>query len=250
MDPADRYRRGLQPALQHWQSRFFLHNAELAKNETRKLDALAFYASALQGPNRPSAGNGANKVLLDASALWKELGGTPEGWQRWLDQATSPRPADPGRIEVVKVRVWAKADHPFPAFRLSDVDGRERTLDDLKGEVTFVNVWATWCEPCRVELPAVQKLHERLRESGAGRVITLNTDVNTGLVRPFVAEHKYGFPVWLAQPVFDALKPMGGIPVNWIVDRDGVIRWENTGFSSGKDDEWIGEMLKKIREVR
>jgi hypothetical protein len=43
---------------------------------------------------------------------------------------------------------------------------------------------------------------------------------------------------------------MGGIPLNWIIDRDGAIRWENIGFSRNKDDEWIESMLAKIQEVR
>jgi hypothetical protein len=73
--------------------------------------------------------------------------------------------------------------------------------------------------------------------------------VSTGLVGPFVAEQKYTFPVWLAQPLFDELRPMGGIPLNWILDRDGVIRWENIGFQRARDDEWIEAMLAKIQAV-
>jgi thiol-disulfide isomerase/thioredoxin len=247
-DRTDRYRMSLETQCGRWEHALFVRNAELAKAENRKLDALAYYSSAVR--TAMSADYARDKVLPDASALWRELGGTPEGWQQWLDHAAVPPPAASPKTEIAKAAAWTKVDRKFPAFRVGDLNGGNRTHDDLKGAVTLVNVWATWCEPCRVELPALQKLHDRLRESGAARVITLNTDVSTGLVGPFVAEHKYTFPVWLAQPVFDELKPMGGIPANWIVDSEGVIRWESIGFSRGKDDEWIKAMLAKLEEVR
>jgi thiol-disulfide isomerase/thioredoxin len=248
-DRNDRYRMSLESQSRLWEFSLFLQNAELAKAENRKQDALAYYASALRTAHRINPNFGRNRILPDASGLWKELGGTSEGWQQWLDQSAPP--IDSPKAEISKaVAAWTKSERPFPAFRVPDLDGRNRTLDDLKGAITFVNVWATWCEPCRAELPALQKLHDRLRESGAARVITLNTDLSTGLVGPFVAEHNYSFPVWLAQPLFDELRPMGGIPVNWIIDRDGVIRWENIGFAGGKHDEWIEAMLARLQEVR
>jgi thiol-disulfide isomerase/thioredoxin len=239
----------LETQCRQWEHGFFLRNAELSKAENRKQDALAYYSSALRTAYRMGTDYARNKVLPDASALWKELGGTSEGWQHWLDQTVSSPTANSAKAEVSSEPQWTKIDRPFPAFRAPDLNGLTRTLDDLKGSVTLINVWATWCEPCRAELPVLQKLHERLRESGHARVITLNTDVSTGLVGPFVAEQKYTFPVWLAQPLFDELRPMGGIPLNWVVDRDGLIRWENVGFRRAKDDEWIESMLAKIQEV-
>jgi thiol-disulfide isomerase/thioredoxin len=197
------YRMSLESQGRYWEQSFFLRNAELGKAENRKQDALAYYASALRTAHRINTDYARNRVLPHAAALWRELGGTQEGWQQWLDQAGLPAPTDAPKPEMPKTPAWTKVDRPFPAFRVPDLDGRNRTLDDLKGTVTFVNVWATWCEPCRAELPALQKLHDRLKESGAARVVTLNMDWSTGLVGPFVAERKFGFPVWLAQPLFD-----------------------------------------------
>lgn len=249
-DRTDRYRSSLEFLYPQSEQGFFLRQAELAKAENRKQDALAYYASALSTTHRMNNQSARNRILTDASALWKALGGTAEGWQLWLDNgAPSARAASPA-AQNPPTPSWVKIDRPFPAFRVSDLNGRSRTLEDLKGAVTLVNVWATWCEPCRAELPVLQKLHERLRASGAARVITLNTDVSTGLVGPFVAERKHDFPVWLAQPLFDQLKPMGGIPLHWILDRDGIIRWESIGFSRLKEDKWIEAMLAKISEVR
>jgi thiol-disulfide isomerase/thioredoxin len=248
VDRTDRYRMALETLWAQAEHGFWLRQAQLAKSEGRKQDALACYGTALRAASGLSNQFLFNKLLPEAAALWKELGGTAEGWQVWRDATSLPAPTAVGPTAAAPE--WTQVDRPFPAFRLRDRDGRERTLDDLKGTVTLVNVWATWCEPCRAELPLLQRLHDRLRESGGARVITLNTDLSTGLVTPFLTERKYTFPVWMGQALFDQLKPMGGIPLHWIIDREGVIRWESSGFSRGKDDEWVEAMAAKVLSLR
>ncbi len=160
-----------------------------------------------------------------------------------------PPPVLAPQNEVSKAPGWIKADRPFPDFRIFDLEGGNCTLAELKGAVTFVNVWAAWCEPCGADLPALQKLHDRLCEAGTAResshVIRISVPAWWRRLSP---KHRYSFPVGLGQRGFDALKPIGGIPLNCILDRKGVIRWENLGFSGGKDDERVKEMLAKSQE--
>jgi thiol-disulfide isomerase/thioredoxin len=129
-------------------------------------------------------------------------------------------------------------DKPLPDFQISDAEGKTWRLADLKGKVTLVNLWATWCGPCRNELPYLQKLFNKVRERKDLVVITLNTDDNPGLILPFLAENKYTFPCWASA----WLKLIRNCTPDWIVNADGVPEMERTGFG-GSEDKWIDETI-------
>ena len=74
---------------------------------------------------------------------------------------------------------------PAPAFRLSDVDGTPRTLESLRGSVVLLNFWATWCIPCREEMPAMERLHRTYRERGL-TVLGVNYKESARDVRAFL----------------------------------------------------------------
>jgi thiol-disulfide isomerase/thioredoxin len=134
----------------------------------------------------------------------------------------------------------------LPPFKLPGLSGRTWTLDDLKGKITFINVWATWCPPCREELPWDQKLHER---RGDFVVLTLNADEQTALVQPYAEEQKLTVPVLLAHDyVVKLLQPLA-LPRTWIVDRAGVIRAEYKGFGRGSE-AWLDRMIDQMEKLR
>jgi thiol-disulfide isomerase/thioredoxin len=84
-------------------------------------------------------------------------------------------------------------------FAVTDLQSRHWNLAAWAGKVVYVNVWATWCIPCRAELPNIQKLHDDLRERADRLVITVNIDDDDDLTRKFMREHNYTFPVVSAQ---------------------------------------------------
>src|ERR1039458_86853 len=93
----------------------------------------------------------------------------------------NPNPAAPGpkapTTSVAATQLgWTQMDKPLPDFQISDAEGKTWRWADLKGKVTLVNLWATWCGPCRNELPYLQKLFNKVRERKDLAVITLNTD--------------------------------------------------------------------------
>jgi thiol-disulfide isomerase/thioredoxin len=109
---------------------------------------------------------------------------------------------------------WTKLDKRPPAFRIMDANGKTWQLSDLKGKVTLVNVWATWCGPCREELPNLQSSSIRVHERKDLAVITLNTDENPGMPRQFLRESNYTFPVLPANEYVSRVVPT--VPSNWI----------------------------------
>ncbi len=97
-------------------------------------------------------------------------------------------------------------------------------------------------------MPHLQKLYEKVRDRKDVQVISWNVDDNVGILGPFVKDRKLTFPVIPARLLMDDLVPMLGIPLNWIVDPDGVVRFESVGFG-GDGDAWIEQVLQTIEKV-
>ncbi len=98
-------------------------------------------------------------------------------------------------------------------------------------------------------MPHLQRLYEKIRDRKDVQVISFNVDENVGILAPFVKEKKIGFPVIPAERLMDELVPMLGIPLNWIVDANGVVRSEAVGFG-GDGDEWITRVMEAIEKLK
>lgn len=227
-------------AVTYWQA-----VAKVAEAEQRKLDALMAYQTALstrlEGPTRSA---GSKDDLNDKTQrLWKELGGTDQGWRAYLARVDSK--SKPASAEVA---TWNTKNEAMVEFDLTDLEGRKWSLADLKGKVAFINLWATWCGPCRLELPYVEKLREQMKDRKDVVVLTLNIDEEVGMVQPFMKENKYTFPVLLGQAYADA-QDINSIPRNWVVSVDGKIVFEGIGF--GNDGvEWMKKAAQVIEKVK
>lgn len=118
-----------------------------------------------------------------------------------------------------------------PDFRVETLSGVEVDDDSLRGQVTIVNFWATWCPPCRVEIPALQRLHEDFADAGLV-VLGLSTDAGgVAEVSAFLEERGVSYPVAMADPA--TRRAFGGVsalPTTFILDREGVIRHRVFGF--------------------
>lgn len=219
--------------------------AKVADAEQRKLDALTAYQTALAmrpKSSTPSAGN-KDELMENTQRLWKELRGTEQGWLAYLARVDSK-----SKPESAEVATWDTKNTAMVEFDLMDLDGRKWSLADLKGKVAFINLWATWCSPCRQELPYVQKLREQLKDRKDVVIITLNIDEEVGLVQPFMKENKYSFPVLLGQ-AYAETQGINSIPRNWVVAVDGKVMFEGIGF--GNDGEaWIKKATDVIEKVK
>ncbi len=220
--------------------------AKLAAAENRKLDALAFYQAAVRSS---ASGNRSQRDLLTAKAqaLWKELGGTGEGWQSWLAQSATPVSGSSSKTANMS---WAKMERALPEFEVADMKGKTWKKAELAGKTVFVNLWATWCGPCREELPHLEKLYQRIKDREDVVLLTLNLDHNIGVVEPFLKENKYSFPVLLAKDMIDSFLGVFSIPTNWVIDRKGVLRYEMLGFDMTNSEDWIKKMIDQVELVK
>ncbi|MEN8257474.1 MAG: TlpA disulfide reductase family protein [Thermodesulfobacteriota bacterium] len=118
----------------------------------------------------------------------------------------------------------AEVGKPAPDFTLMDREGKTWTLSELKGQVVFVNFWATWCPPCVKEMPSMQRLYEALPADKFKMLAILNSDkpINADF---FAAKHKITMPILNDQE--NKIGPqygLTGVPETFIVDKEGVVR--------------------------
>jgi peroxiredoxin len=107
-------------------------------------------------------------------------------------------------------------------FQLKDLEGREIQLKSLRGSVVLLNFWATWCGPCRLEMPVIEKLHQQFHGKGL-RVFGVN-DEDIDTIRDYVAEHEYSFPTLVdSEQQAMNLYRIRGIPTMVVIDREGKI---------------------------
>jgi peroxiredoxin len=113
---------------------------------------------------------------------------------------------------------------PAPAFELKDLDGKTVRLADFHGKVAVVNFWATWCPPCRAEVPDFVRLQAKYRSQGLA-IVGLSLDAEgAGKVRPFVDEYNVNYTMLLANDeTARAYGGIVGIPTTFVLDRNGTI---------------------------
>lgn len=133
--------------------------------------------------------------------------------------------------------VPAKVDFAAPELTLVGLSGKSVSLKDYLGSVVLVNLWATWCPPCKEEMPTLQSFFEKYKAKGFV-LIAINQEETAAVVEPFVKEFGLTFPVWLdidylAQREFKTMN----LPSSYVIDRKGRVRLM-----------WIGGISKKNLE--
>lgn len=114
--------------------------------------------------------------------------------------------------------------HPAPEFALADLDGRMVALRDLRGKVVLVNIWATWCPPCRAEMPAMQAALDRYGDQGLV-VLAVNQREDREAVAAFMKERQLAFPALLdSDGAVGASYQASALPSSFFIGRDGTVR--------------------------
>jgi cytochrome c biogenesis protein CcmG, thiol:disulfide interchange protein DsbE len=144
-----------------------------------------------------------------------------------------------------------------PDFVARDLDGAPVRLADLRGQVVLLNIWATWCPPCREEMPSMQRLHEEFSERGL-QVVAVSIDAPIGRVDPagrpggnveaFAREMGLTFPLWL-DPAGDISRVYRatGVPESFVIDRHGAIVKKVIGATEW-DSDANRDLFKRLLE--
>ena len=125
---------------------------------------------------------------------------------------------------VQQLQRGARGAYAAAEFTLPDLDGTPVRLADLRGKIVFLNLWATWCPPCRAEMPSMETLYRRFRKRDfAMLAVALDSDGAVS-VAPFVRELGLTFPILLdTENLLPARYGVTGYPETFIIDRDGNV---------------------------
>ncbi|HYE83341.1 MAG TPA: TlpA disulfide reductase family protein [Clostridia bacterium] len=140
----------------------------------------------------------------------------------------SPAPTDSsqpeGQQEQKKINLMESYD-----FTLEDLSGNKITLSGLKGKKVYLNFWATWCPPCKAEMPDLEKLYQETKESGLV-ILAVNVGEDKKTVQDFITKNKYNFPVLLdTKGEISQQYQVTGIPTSYFIDTEGFLDDGATG---------------------
>jgi len=131
-------------------------------------------------------------------------------------------------------------------FSVKDLDGKTVDMNDLKGKVIFLNLWATWCGPCRVEMPSIQNLYNTVdKDKIAFVMLSLDQENDRAKIRKFVNDKDFSFPVYQPATPLPKLLRVTTIPTTFIVSADGKVKSKKTGMANYDTDE-MREFLKQL----
>ena len=154
--------------------------------------------------------------------------------------------------DLLKKSGFGVPEKPFPAedFTLASLEGSQTSLSSYKGKVVFLSFWATWCGPCKQELPSIEALYDKLASRGLV-VVAVDLGEEKAKVSQFVKANKLTFPVLLdASVAVGSAYGANSIPTNYLLDRSGRIIARMVGYDG---TEWTSsarlELFDKILEM-
>jgi thiol-disulfide isomerase/thioredoxin len=134
---------------------------------------------------------------------------------------------------------------PAPAFSLPDMSGRQFTLDQFRGKVVLLDFWATWCGPCRMTMPML----ERMEKEFQGRLVLLaiNMQEDEEVIREYMQEQAIRSRVLLdKEGAVGESYGLVSLPTHVLIDREGIVRFIRMGFSPGMESQFRTEIQKLL----
>jgi peroxiredoxin len=137
---------------------------------------------------------------------------------------------------------------PAPAFELKSNSGKPVSLADLKGQIVLVNFWASWCGPCRQEMPILEQLNHQYRNKGVA-LIGVNVEPDSTAAANWLKATPVTFPILFdVDSSVSKLYEVQGMPNTVILDRKGIVRYIHRGYSPGAENEYLDQIRTLIRE--
>jgi thiol-disulfide isomerase/thioredoxin len=137
----------------------------------------------------------------------------------------------------------------FPDLEMAGAEGGSIRLSQLKGNVILLNVWATWCGPCRLELPIVQRMYDKYSDRNFV-VLAVNVDADRNRVQPFMKRYNISLPIYYASPEDAGQMTAEGIPSTFIIGADRTMLDHVVGFSEKAEDRWKQIIEKRLKPAR
>ncbi len=217
----------------------YIRLGTLRKSAGRLSDAKEDFAMALalsSGEN-PEARSAIEEIIAAEGGGEADLEAIVEEKRREIANIKKEAMAQQSRVEP----------KPAPAFTVMTLDGTEVSLDELRGSVVVLDFWATWCGPCRRELPIIQRTYEDFKDKNV-TVLAVSVNSDTSAVRPYAAKHNLTLPIAFGRELGGAYGA-SSIPTLVVIDGRGQIRYVHIGYHPDLEEvlpEEIRELLEEL----
>jgi thiol-disulfide isomerase/thioredoxin len=225
----------LQPVTSIWD---IGHNTNMEERNNSNEIAGATGATGATGAAGAPGASKARVIAVAVTAVALLAIAIPFVWQPHVEAepaavsaSNDPAPTAAGGEETAACMADAK-----PAnfnFTMKDVDGNQVSLASYKGKVVLLNFWATWCGPCKAEIPGFVRLQEKYRDKGLV-IVGYSVDDTADKAKAYAAEYKMNYPILLGEgreDVQDAYGPIWGIPASFIISKDGKVCRKHMGIA-------------------
>ncbi len=151
-------------------------------------------------------------------------------------------------VPAVAAAATSPAGAPAPDFTLAARDGGKVHLADLRGQVVMINFWATWCGPCRQEMPLLAQLHDRYEPLGF-TMLGVNVEPDSAAAVAWLRNVPVTFPI-----LFDTTSEVAGrfgvegMPSSVLVDRQGQVRYVHRGYKAGDEAKYADMIRSLVKE--
>ncbi len=142
----------------------------------------------------------------------------------------------------------ATIEGPAPDFTLKSLSGKNLKLSEMRGEVVMINFWASWCGPCRQEMPILEKIYQKYQPLGF-TLLGVNVEEDINEAKAYLKDIEVSFPI-----LFDNTNKVSqlyeiiAMPSTIVIDRDGNMRFLHQGYQPGVEDEYINYIKTLLRE--
>ena len=193
-----------------------------------------------QGNNDASIENNTNNGLVDSSSDSSDDGSEENYEKLYIDP----------KVTVKENMDYIKIDKPSVDFELEDLNGNKVKLSDYKGQLVFLNFWATWCPPCREEMPDMEAIHQQYGDKGVVILGVSSTQLELRggqdkekarqQVKDYIDKEGFTFSIPIdsdnkALIEYNNIYPITGIPTTFMIDREGIIRYARPGAFQGEE---------------
>jgi thiol-disulfide isomerase/thioredoxin len=135
-----------------------------------------------------------------------------------------------------------------PAFQLHSSANTDLSLSDLKGQVVLINFWASWCGPCRQEMPVLEQLYKKYKPAGFA-LLGVNVEPKSADAEGFLKSTPVSFPILFdTDSKVSKLYEVSGMPSTVILDRSGKVRYVHHGYKPGEESEYLDQIRTLVRE--
>jgi peroxiredoxin len=137
---------------------------------------------------------------------------------------------------------------PAPAFQLNSNAGKALALADFRGQIVLLNFWASWCGPCRQEMPILEQLNRQYHGKGV-TLLGVNVEPDSAAAVQWLKATPVTFPILFdTDSKVSKLYEVAGMPNTVIIDRKGLVRYIHRGYSAGAENDYLNQIRALIRE--